>query len=170
MDGCIITLPPHHLSRLGTVTTASLFLEGQELECQAGKLNNFSPLGHSSFFRELQATEGWCKAVELLKHRAFLPPWNVTVKALFWPCLVLENWFGKMTWKLCRQWGLSSSLKQWATMLWPLSARCCLLKGNYVDPRATVINRAETLIWSIIITIMLTTDIFTGIALRQALS
>lgn len=83
MDGCIITLPSHHLSRPGTVTTASLFLEGQELECQAGKLNNFSPLRHSSFFRELQATENWCEAAELLKYGAFLPAWNRAVQDLF---------------------------------------------------------------------------------------
>ena len=83
MDGCIITLPPHHLSHPGTVTTASLFLGGLQLECQAGKPNNFSPLGHTSFFRGLQATESWCEAIELLKHGAFLLAWKVTVKTLF---------------------------------------------------------------------------------------
>lgn len=31
--------------------------------------------------------------------------------------------------------------------------------GNYVEPRATVINRAESLVWRIIITIMLTANI-----------
>lgn len=91
MDGCFITLPPHRLSRPGTVTAASLFLDGQELECQAGKLNNFSPLGHGSFFRELPAPESWGEAIEVLKQGAFLPAWSVTVKALFRLCLVLEN-------------------------------------------------------------------------------
>lgn len=74
MDGCIITLPSHHLSRPGTVATASLFLEGQELECQAGKLNNFSPLRHRSFFRELQATESWCEPLSYWSMVLFYQP------------------------------------------------------------------------------------------------
>lgn len=74
------------------LTIASLFLEGQKLECQAGKLNNFSPLGHNSFFRKLQATESWCEGID----------WAMEAQSLEYNCedfVMIRLGLRKVIWK-----------------------------------------------------------------------